>query len=101
MIAHQRPYSLWLEDIQDAAERIVAFTEVMNFEAFVASDLVRDAVLLRFLIIGEAARNLAIYFPGDDRHASLPLGSMRRMIWPLAPPHAPAQQRRVTNRGMS
>lgn len=79
MIAHQRPYSLWLEDIRDAAERIVAFTQGINFEAFVANEPVRDAVLLRFLVIGEAARNLAIYFPGDSKHASLPIGFMRMM----------------------
>ena len=41
--------------------------------------MVRDAVLLHFLIVGEVARNLTIYFPDDFRYASLPLGSMRMM----------------------
>ncbi len=36
-------------------------------------------MLLRFLIVGEAARNLAIYFTGDGRNAGLPLGRMRMM----------------------
>lgn len=79
MIAHQRPYSLWLDDIQDAARRIVEFTVDTNYETFVASEPVLDAVLLRFLIIGEAARNLAILFPDDARHAGLPVASMRMM----------------------
>ena len=46
---------------------------------FNANEPARDAVLLRFLVIGEAARNMAIYFPGDDRHAGLPIASMRMM----------------------
>ena len=79
MIAHQRPYLLWLDDIQIAARRIVELTADINYETFVVSESLRDAVLLQFLIIGEAARNLAILYPDDARHAGLPLANMRMM----------------------
>jgi len=49
---------LYLEDILEAGEKITRFCEGMNEDAFLADDLVADAVLRNLEVIGEAAKRI-------------------------------------------
>ena len=48
-----------LHDIRDAAQLILDYTRGMDFEAFRSNQLVGDAVVRRFEIIGEATKRLS------------------------------------------
>lgn len=47
-----------LEDIRDAVERILRYTEGLDRPGFLASDLVFAAVVRNLEVIGEAAKNV-------------------------------------------
>ena len=51
----------------DAAYRIIAYTEGMTYEKFVADRLTFDAVLFNLAVIGDAANNVS-----DEIQSSLP-----------------------------
>ncbi len=51
-----------LEDMLDAAEKIFNYTAEMSFKDFMSNDLVMDAVIWNFQIIGEAASKLPLHF---------------------------------------
>ncbi|MEW6532088.1 MAG: DUF86 domain-containing protein [Thermodesulfobacteriota bacterium] len=53
-----RDYRLYLKDILAATESILAFVKGMDFEAFQADDKTVSAVLRKFEIIGEAAKQI-------------------------------------------
>jgi uncharacterized protein with HEPN domain len=53
-----RDWRLYADDIIEACGKIRRFVEGMSYEAFVADELKRDAVLRNIEIIGEAAKNL-------------------------------------------
>ncbi len=48
-----------LRDIQEATRRILAYTDTMTFEAFIADIKTQDAVIRNLEIIGEATKNLS------------------------------------------
>ena len=48
-----------LVDIQEAAARIIAYTEGMNFESFLKDKKTQDAVTRNLEILGEAAKGLS------------------------------------------
>ncbi len=48
----------FLQDIQNSLEKIFRYTENINFEEFISSDLLKDAVERNFEIIGEAVKHL-------------------------------------------
>lgn len=50
-----RHEALYLADIIEAADHIADFTTNMDFDAFLASELVRSAVVQKLAVIGEAA----------------------------------------------
>jgi len=54
----QRDIRLWLIDIRDSIENILAFTEGLDFERFDRNIVVKHAVLHNFAIIGEAVSKL-------------------------------------------
>lgn len=54
----KRDYRLYLRDILEAMEAIESFVGEMDYEDFVENDLVRSAVVRKFEIIGEAAKNI-------------------------------------------
>jgi len=54
-----RDESLYLEDIQDACEKVLKFTAGMAYKDFVHDDLHFDAVVRNLEIIGEAAKNIS------------------------------------------
>lgn len=50
---------LLLKDILDAANKIVKFTEGMDFQKFLEDDKTQDACIRNFEIMGEAARHVS------------------------------------------
>ncbi len=54
-----RDESLYLEDIKDACKRVSDYTAGLNYEDFVGSHLVFDAVVRNLEIIGEATKNIS------------------------------------------
>ena len=53
-----RDYTLYLKDILDAMDSIEVFVKGMNLEAFQADDKTASAVVRKFEIIGEAAKQI-------------------------------------------
>ncbi len=53
----------YLEHIQQAIDKIERYTAGMNEAAFLADELVQDAVIRNFEIIGEASRNILKRYP--------------------------------------
>ena len=53
-----RNYSLYLKDILAAVDSIEAFVEGMSLEDFRADDKTASAVIMKFEIIGEAAKHI-------------------------------------------
>ena len=54
----KRDYRLFLRDIIDAMNAIEEFVAGMDFENFIADDKTTSAVIRKFEIIGEAAKNI-------------------------------------------
>ena len=54
----ERDWRLYAEDILEACGKVRRFVGGMTYEAFVADDRTRDAVLRNIEIIGEAAKNI-------------------------------------------
>jgi uncharacterized protein with HEPN domain len=72
-----REWQLRVEDILEAIARIERYTSHLTFETFVASELVIDAVVRNFIVIGEAARHIPPEI--EARHPQLPWSRMRGM----------------------
>jgi len=53
-----RTYLMYLEDIQLAMKRIAEYIGEMEFKEFKMNNMVVDAVIRNFEIIGEASKNL-------------------------------------------
>ena len=72
-----RDYRLYLEDILDAMESAEAFVEGMDFDGFQTDDKTASAVVRKFEIIGEAAKQI----PDDirQRYPQVPWGEMAGM----------------------
>ena len=51
-----REYSLYLNDILEAIGRIERYTRGMDYEGFLADDLVQDGVIRNLMVIGEAVK---------------------------------------------
>ena len=56
-----RQWKLHIRHILDAIAKIRVYTAGMSLETFSANDLVVDAVLRNFMIIGEATRHIPIH----------------------------------------
>jgi uncharacterized protein with HEPN domain len=69
-----RDYRLYLRDILQAMESIEAFVEGMSLEAFQADDKTTSAVIRKFEIIGEAAKQIP-----EEIRQSYPVVSWREM----------------------
>lgn len=57
MSERKRDYLLFIEDILKAVEKIERYTKGLSFEELGRNEMVADAVLRNFEIIGEAAKN--------------------------------------------
>ncbi len=56
-------------DIQEAIEKILSFTNnISNHEEFYQNQMVFDAVLMNFIVIGEAVSRLADDFISKNNH---------------------------------
>ncbi len=53
-----RSWKLFLNDIIEAADKVLRFTENMDFSAFAKDERTYDAVLRNLEIIGEAAKSI-------------------------------------------
>lgn len=69
-----RDYSLYLRDIIDAMDAVKKFIEGIDLPAFQSNDLISSAVIRKFEIIGEAAKNIP-----DDMRLKYPRIPWREM----------------------
>ena len=53
-----RDYLLFLEDMQTSCEKILRYTEDIDFEMFAADERTHDAVIFNLVILGEAAKHV-------------------------------------------
>ena len=53
-----REYRLYLEDMQEACQKVQRYVEGVSFEAFTGNSMRVDAVLHNLLIIGEAVKGV-------------------------------------------
>jgi len=58
MSKEKRDYILYLEDILDALEKIENYTKNISFAEFADNDMVIDAVIRNFEVIGEATKSI-------------------------------------------
>lgn len=74
MKKEERNYQIYLEDILTSMERIIEYIGDKTFREFEDNNMVVDAVVRNFEIIGEATNNL----PEEvkDRHPNLPWRKM-------------------------
>lgn len=72
-----KDWTLRVNDIFEAADRIQRFTAEMTFESFLADERTIDAVIRNIEIVGEAIR----YIPEDiqQRHAAIAWRRIRAM----------------------
>ena len=99
---NNRNYQIYLEDILISMKRIIEYIGDRDFEEFKENNMVVDAVVRNFEIIGEASNNL----PDEvkDRHSEIPwhkiyglrnivsheyFGIDHEMIWEIAKKNLP------------
>jgi len=97
-----RSYLLFLEDMQEAMERIGRYCSGLDFAAFCANELVVDGVVRNIEVLGEAAKKVPPAV--QERYPLLPWSQMYRMrnrisheyfgldlatIWRVATEHLP------------
>jgi uncharacterized protein with HEPN domain len=70
-----REWQLRAEDILEAIARIQRYTAGLSFANFETDDLLIDAVIRNFIVIGEAARNIPPEI--EARHPQIPWTQMR------------------------
>jgi len=70
----------YLSHVLEAIERIDRYTEDMDELAFLNNQLVQDAVIRNFEIIGEASHNIETHYPEfAEAHPELPLAFAYQM----------------------
>ncbi|HCE10803.1 MAG TPA: hypothetical protein DEQ40_19785, partial [Oxalobacteraceae bacterium] len=80
MSRDQQRLADYLAHILEAIERIERYTEDMAEPAFLESQLVQDAVIRNFEIIGEASNNIEKHYPEFAvEHPELPLAFAYQM----------------------
>ncbi len=65
-----RPWHFYVQDMIDSSQKVLAYTEGLDLEAFLADSLTYDATLRNLQLIGEAATNI----PDEIRqlHSEIP-----------------------------
>jgi uncharacterized protein with HEPN domain len=80
MIRDQQRLADYLAHIAEAIERIDRYTGDMDEVAFLNNELVQDAVIRNFEIIGEASNNIEKHYPDFAvAHPELPLSFAYQM----------------------
>ena len=54
-----RSHILYLKDIVESIEKILEYSEDIDYEEFITSSMIFDAVVRNFEIIGEATKNIS------------------------------------------
>ena len=54
----ERNWTFRIDHVLEAIDKIQRYTDGMTLDQFVANELVVDAVIRNFLVIGEATRNI-------------------------------------------
>lgn len=84
MTRDQQRLADYLEHILEAIERIERYTAGMDEAAFLADQLVQDAVIRNLEIIGEAGNNIEKHHPAfAAAHQELPLASAYQMRYAI------------------
>jgi uncharacterized protein with HEPN domain len=76
-MSDQRRDADFLDDIIEAMRRIVAYTDGMSYEQFLADDKTTDAVMRNFQVLGEAVKKLSPTV--REAHSDLPWREMTGM----------------------
>lgn len=66
---------LHLLHIRDSVDRIMEYANNINYNEFAQKDKIYDAILMRIVVIGEAANNLSENF--QEKYHNLPLYEAR------------------------
>jgi uncharacterized protein with HEPN domain len=53
-----REYTHFIKDIKQCCEKVMRYTESMDFKDFQSNEIIYDAVIRNLEIIGEAAKNI-------------------------------------------
>ena len=53
-----RSWELFLRDMQEAAQKVIRYTDGLQIESFVKDEMAYDATLRNLEILGEAAKNI-------------------------------------------
>ncbi len=70
----------YLAHILEAIERIERYTEDLSEPAFLQNELVQDAVIRNFEILGEASHNIELHFPAfATAHPEVPFAFAYQM----------------------
>ncbi len=59
----EREWRLYLDDLIDFSEKVLAYTNGLDQAAFVASEMTYDATLRNLELIGEAATRIPVLLP--------------------------------------
>ena len=104
-----RPEELYLRDILRSTNAIAEFLTEVSLDQFLANDLICSAVLLKLIIIGEAASKLPQ--PFKERHAEIEwrrivafrnfavhayFGLDWKVVWRAATKNAPEIKQRIS-----
>lgn len=65
---------LFFHDILESIEKIIKYTKPVSYEDFVLNDIIIDAVMRNFEIIGEAAKHIPDEF--KEKYSQLPIKEM-------------------------
>jgi len=72
-----RAYTVYLADIADALEKIQEFTAGMTYDEFLHDDKTQSAVIRKFEILGEAAKQIPV--PVREKYPAVPWREMAGM----------------------
>lgn len=68
MKAPLRRFDYYLYDMVSAMEKILRYTQDVSYFEFTANDLIRDAVIRNFEIVGESAKHVPFAFQKQHKH---------------------------------
>ena len=71
----ERDPVLLIDDMLESARKILSYSKDLSFEQFVENDLVADAVIRNFEIIGEAASRMPESF--KENHPQVPWARLK------------------------
>jgi uncharacterized protein with HEPN domain len=99
----KRSYKYLLEDMREAMDSVLSFTENITLDQFLSNKLISDAVIRNFEVMGEASKNVP--FKVQNRYPDIPwkkfqmlrnflahqyFGVDLNLVWRIAKDHIPA-----------